>query len=162
MPVGDFEGWRTELLAMGRIVLAGEGGVTEEEAVRRFDRYLELADMVDGSEGPAAVRALIASLQVDQDYGAYQAGFGALERFPSMDLARGVALAAAEVVSIPSGNSGQVLLLLADSDAEAVREFNAAGSQMEPAVKDQLSALIAEHERDEWLDGEPCGRLRVG
>lgn len=79
-----------------------------------------------------------------------------------MDLARGVASAAAEVVGIPSGNSGQVLLLLADSDDEAVREFNAATSHMEPAVKDQLSALIAEHERDEWLDGEPCGRLRVG
>ncbi|MFF8786093.1 hypothetical protein [Streptomyces sp. NPDC015125] len=62
-----------------------------------------------------------------------------------------MSMAVPELVCTPSGNSGQVLLLLADSDDEAV-----------PAVKDQLSALIAEHEGDEWLDGEPCGRLRFG
>ncbi|MGW7486627.1 hypothetical protein [Streptomyces sp. NPDC054786] len=81
-----------------------------------------------------------------------------------MDLARGGSLAAAGLVSVPSGNSGQVLLLLlAGGDDEAVCDFNSACSRMKLSVRDQLSAaLIAEYERDDWLDGEPCGRLPVG
>ncbi|MFG2827535.1 hypothetical protein ACGFWI_08740 [Streptomyces sp. NPDC048434] len=42
-------------------------------------------------------------------------------------------------------------------------DFSTACGRMKPTVRDQLSAaLIVEYERDDWLDGERCGRLRVG
>ncbi|MCZ9340935.1 hypothetical protein NGM37_24545, partial [Streptomyces sp. TRM76130] len=67
--------------------------------------------MVDGTEGPHTVHALIASLRAEDDYGAHQAVYGALQRFPSEDLVSGTALAAADLLNIPRDHSGQVLQL---------------------------------------------------
>lgn len=85
MPFGDFDAWRHELLATGDLVQEGDTSVSDEEAGRRYDRYVALADMVDGTEGPRTVGALIASLRAEEDHGAHQAVYGALQRFPSRD-----------------------------------------------------------------------------
>ncbi|MFI1030308.1 hypothetical protein [Streptomyces sp. NPDC020951] len=66
MPFGDFGAWRRELLWTGELVQDSDTSVPEEEAGYRFDRYVEPADMVDGTEGPTAVQALIASLRAEE------------------------------------------------------------------------------------------------
>jgi hypothetical protein len=163
MPFGDIDAWRRELLATADLVQYGDDSVPEEVAVRRFDRYVELADMVDGTEGPLAVKALISSLWAEEDYGAHQAVYSALERFPALDLVRGTVFAAAELMAIPSDNSGQVLQLVTLlSDQEALDEFEAAFGRLEPGTREDLSSLIARHEDDEWLaDERSLGRLRA-
>ena len=83
MPFGDFDAWRRELLLTGDLVQDGDDSVSDDEAGRRYDRYVALADMVDGTEGPRTVHALIASLRAEEDYGAHQAIYGALQRFPN-------------------------------------------------------------------------------
>ncbi|WP_329112178.1 hypothetical protein [Streptomyces sp. NBC_01353] len=52
MPFGDFDAWRRELLWTGVLVQDGDTSVSDEEAGYRYDRYVALADMVDGTEAP--------------------------------------------------------------------------------------------------------------
>ncbi|MBZ4020082.1 hypothetical protein [Streptomyces purpurogeneiscleroticus] len=163
MPFGDFVAWRRELLLTGDLAQEGDTSVSDEEAERRYDRYVELADMIDGTEGPAAVQALIASLRAEEDYGAHEAVYGALERFPSQDFVSGTVRAAAALVAIPRDNSGavlQLLSLLADDDN--LRTFTGACRHLDPQLRAKLTALIADHEADEWLaDERSHGRLQL-
>ncbi|MFI8362182.1 hypothetical protein ACIGD1_18670 [Streptomyces sp. NPDC085612] len=162
MPFGDFDAWQHELLLTGRFVQDGDISEYGPEAQARFERYLELADMVDGTEGPAAVRALIASLRAEDDHGAHEAAYGALSRFPGRDLVRGATLAVVDLLEIPRDNSGNVLRLLTlQADDEDLRTFRAAFGQLQPEIRASLAALIAQHEADEWLaDERSIGRLR--
>ena len=163
MPFGDFDAWRQELLATGDLVQDGDTSVSDDEAGRRYDRYIALADMADGTEGPHTVCALIASLRAEEDYGAHQAVYGALQRFPSRDLVSGTVLAAADLLSIPRDHSGQVLQLLTLlASADDLRSFTAACDHLEPELRAGLRGLIVDHEADEWLaDERSLGRLRL-
>ncbi|MFJ5924644.1 hypothetical protein ACIQF6_18795 [Kitasatospora sp. NPDC092948] len=163
MPFGDFEAWRRELLWTGRLVQDGDTSVSEEEAGYRYDRYVALADMVDGTEGPAAVHALISSLQVEQGEGAHEAIYGALEQFPGQDLVDGTVLAAVDLLRIPHLHSGQVLQLLTLlGTADDLRTFATDCGRLEPELRAGLAELIAAHEADEWLaDERSLGRLRL-
>ncbi|MGW7433234.1 hypothetical protein ACWGIN_27305 [Streptomyces sp. NPDC054861] len=164
MAIEDLEPWRRELQSSCDIVQYEDDTVSAEEAGRRYHRYVELADMVEGTEGPQAVTALVGSLRAEEDYGAHQAVYGALERFPSLDRARGVASAAAELLNLPMDSSGQVLQLTAVlSSEEALAEFSTALGELEPEVWQAMTTLIAQHENDEWLADERAhGRLRAG
>ncbi|MCX4489983.1 hypothetical protein OG890_39535 [Streptomyces anulatus] len=163
MPFGDFDAWRQELLATGDLVQDSDTSVSDDEARRRYDRYVALADMVDGTEGPRTVHALIASLRAEEDYGAHQAIYGALQHFPSEDLVSGMVLASADLLHIPRDHSGQVLQLLTLlASSHDLRTFTAACNRLEPELRAGLGALIADHEDDEWLSDErSLGRLRL-
>ncbi|WP_458248459.1 hypothetical protein [Streptomyces sp. MAI_2237] len=163
MQFGDFDAWRQELLATSDLVQDGDTSVSDDEAGRRYDRYIALADMVDGTEGPHTVCALIASLRAEEGYGAHQAVYGALERFPSQDLVSGTVLAAADLLNIPRDHSGQVLQLLTLlASADDLRSFAAACDHLEPTLRTGLRGLIADHEADEWLaDERSLGRLQL-
>jgi hypothetical protein len=124
---GGFDAWRRELLATGDIVQDDDDRVDDDEAERRFYRYVELLDAVDGTEGPRAVHALIASLFAEQSYGAHETVFGDLELFPPEDLARGSIMATAELLTIPEENSGVVLQLVTlVAGEQGLRSFNEA------------------------------------
>ncbi|OKK14778.1 hypothetical protein AMK16_30035 [Streptomyces sp. CB00455] len=106
---------------------------------------------------------MITSLHAEDDHGAHEAVFGALERFPGRDLVRGAAMAVINLLEIPRDNSGHVLQLLtmlaSDDDLQA---FGAAFGQLQPGIRADLMALIAHHEADEWLaDERSFGRLRL-
>lgn len=163
MPFGDFDAWRQELLATGDLVQDRDSPVSDDEAGRRYDRYVALADMADGTGGPRTVHALIASLRAEEDYGAHQAVYGALQRFPSQDLVSGTVLAAADLLNIPRDHSGQVLQLVTLlASADDLRTFTAACDRLEPELRAGLRDLIVDHEADEWLaDERSLGRLQL-
>ncbi|MFI8232674.1 hypothetical protein ACIGDI_27970 [Streptomyces sp. NPDC085900] len=163
MPFGDFDAWRQELLATSALVQDGDLSVSDDEAGRRYDRYIALADMVDGTEGPHTVCALIASLRAEEDYGAHQAVYGALQRFPSRDLVSGTVLATADLLNIPRDHSGQVLQLLTLlASADDLVTFTAACDRLDPELRAGLRGLIVDHEVDEWLaDERSLGRLQL-
>ncbi|WP_409182040.1 hypothetical protein F9C11_37290 [Amycolatopsis sp. VS8301801F10] len=161
MPIAEAEAWRRELLSVCELDLGAEP-VPQEELDRRCDRYVELADLVSGDEGPAAVAVLIASLRAEQDYGAHQAVYGALQRFPANDIVEGAILAAADLLALPRDNSGQVLQLVTLVATPAdLEHFRRRAHGLEPGVRQRLHSLVQAHEQDEWLAGERSfGRLR--
>ncbi|WP_035803950.1 hypothetical protein [Kitasatospora mediocidica] len=164
MPIDDFDAWRSELLATGNIVQDADDSVPQPEAERRFHRYRELADLVDGTEGPKAVAALVSSMQARHDYGAYQATHSALARFPLAELARGMILAAPALVAMSRDRAGEVLLPVALAETAIVEDFTHAAADLDQQMRDELAAVIASQEEEGgWFDRPRArGRLRVG
>ncbi|MFD7976979.1 hypothetical protein [Streptomyces sp. NPDC059071] len=133
---------------------------TAEEGARRWERYTQLADGVAGSEGTAGVSALIRSFRVEEDFGAYESGIAALQRFPPGVLGRGVAESAATLAEIPEDWCGNVLLLAVQMGPESIDAFNARISSLAPGEREAIARLIEFHEANEWLAEASCrGRL---
>lgn len=143
--------WKVEIVECGDLVQDDDEATPPEEAERRWNRYVELADSVTGDEGPAGVAAIVSSLQAEEDYGAYQAAHAALDRFPRAELGQGVADAAKELLSIPQDGSGNVLLILAQAGPVAVNAFNEAIRSIDPDVRVSIRELVEFHESEEWL-----------
>lgn len=100
MPVEDFGAWHRELRAID-LVQDDDDSVPQDEVERRWNRFVELADLVDGGEGPDVASALVAALRADQDYGAHEAVYAALERLQPRTLVLGVVMAAVDLVELP-------------------------------------------------------------
>src|SRR4051812_46183699 len=122
--IENMDEWRTELIDLGAIVQDDDTSVPVDEAEARFNSYTDLVAIVDGTEGPAAVTALVSSMRAEHDYGAYQATHGALTLFPSRDFIQGVAMALPALAENPREHSGEVLAAVASSSDSHVREFN--------------------------------------
>lgn len=146
--------WKVEIVECGDLVQDDDEATPPEEAARRWNRYVELADSVTGEEGAEGVAAIVSSLKAEEDYGAYQAAHAALSRFPRSDLGKGVALAARGLASIPKDGSGNVLLILARAGSVAVNSFNEAIQASESSVQGEMRALVEFHEAEEWLSDE--------
>ncbi|MFE2597050.1 hypothetical protein ACFXCZ_11190 [Streptomyces sp. NPDC059396] len=143
--------WKVEIVDCGDLVQDGDEFTTPDEAERRWNRYVELADTVTGDEGPAGVAAIVASLKAEEDYGAYQSAHAALGRFPHSDLGEGVALAVTELLSNPKDARGNVLLILTCSGPTAVNSFNEAIRTVGPDAQSEIRQLVEFHESEEWL-----------
>ncbi|MCP3820571.1 hypothetical protein NLX86_21475 [Streptomyces sp. A3M-1-3] len=146
--------WKVEIVECGDLVQDDDEVTPPEEAARRWNRYVQLADSVTGEEGPDGVAAIVSSLKAEEDYGAHQAAHAALARFPRSDFGKGVALGARGLVSIPKDGSGNVLLILARAGSVAVNNFNEAIRASEPSVQREVRALVEFHEAEEWLSDE--------
>ncbi|ASU79689.1 hypothetical protein CDG81_17010 [Actinopolyspora erythraea] len=148
--------WKVEIVECGDIVQDEDDTVPQDEAERRWNRYVELADSVTGDEGPEAVVPIVSSLRAEDDYGAYQAAYRALQRFPLADLGKGVAWAAEELTRIPYDQSGDVLLIVARLPAEAAEAFNQEIKSVPREVRNRLRDVVDFHEANEWLaeDGD--------
>jgi hypothetical protein len=148
--IAAFEEWRRELLELGAIVQDDDASVSAEDAGALFDRYVELVQMIDGTEGSAAVEALVSSMRSENDYGAYQATHGALALFSPGEFARGVAAA---ILQTHRNHSGEVLAAVARND-EGPREFNSYLTQAAPDLRAELGDLVRQEELDGWLSDE--------
>ena len=162
MAVEDFGTWRRELLAID-LVPHDDDSVPQEEADRRWARFVELADLVDGSEGTDVASTLVAALRAEEDYGAHQAVYSALERLEPQALTLGVVAAAVDLVTIPWENSGAVLQLATlVATPDDLTAFGTALDRLDPRLRSELIALITQHEQGEWLaDERSIGRLRA-
>lgn len=143
--------WKVEIVECGDLVQDDDEVTPPDEAERRWNRYVELADSVTGDEGPTGVAAIVSSLKAEEDYGAYQAAHAALDRFPRAELGQGVADAARALLSIPQDGSGNVLLILAQAGPAAVNAFNETIRSIDPDVRVSIRELVEFHESEEWL-----------
>lgn len=84
MPIAD---WCKELRRNSRLVQDDDDTTPPEEAERRINRYGQLVDMVNGKETQEVFQALVDSIRVPEDYGAYEAVHNALWKFPPQKFA---------------------------------------------------------------------------
>lgn len=75
------EQWKKELIFTGKIIQDEDHSVSSAEAHQRCLRYTQLIDMVDGTEDAVVFKAIIASIQVKDDYEVYEATHNALWKF---------------------------------------------------------------------------------
>jgi hypothetical protein len=161
-PSNDFRRWREELLRVGRITQDDDDQTPEEQRVRDFERYIELVDGLDGSEGIDAVAALFESLQVRDDYGAYQGTHNALFRFPEEQYAVAFVRELPRLIFDLPDWAGDFLGQLAMSYPEGrsrIAAFNDEVARSPEKIRSIIVDFVRGQESDGWLDGRRKGRL---
>ena len=162
MSISDFASWRTELIQKGRIP-SDDKDVDRDVAERDCLRYVELVDLVSGTEGVVAFDALLESMQVEEDYEVYETTVGALQRFPAdiagdrlfagwRDLSKRCRFRAWDLLS---------LLAMGCFQQRGIDAFNLAWARGPVEWRRELLALVLEQEKKGWLDSdEKRGVLR--
>jgi hypothetical protein len=159
MPLASLPEWETELVACGRIVQDGDTSVPGDEPARRFNRYIELVDAVDGSEGIDAAQALVRSIQAVHDYGAYQRTIGKLVfEFPANLVAESIIVELPRLIRELPDWAGELVNMLVQAQgrsAQLVHAFNAALTRSSESEYSCITAFIREQEREGWLEHKP-------
>ncbi|MFI2812830.1 MULTISPECIES: hypothetical protein [Microbulbifer] len=144
-----------ELIFTGNIVQDSDESVPWPERENRFNRYIELLDSIDGSEGLPVARALIQSMQSDDDYGAYQTTQAALGKFSSKEYIEALTLELPPMIKRGSEWAGELLCSLANSvgtQHEAdIALFIRALNELPGEDKNTISRYIEQQEEGGWL-----------
>lgn len=145
-----------ELMFTGDIVQDSDESVPWPEREDRFKRYIELLDSVNGDEGLEIARAIIRSMQAEQDYGAYQTTQSTLGKFPSEIYIKALISELPRLIQSNSEWAGELLCGLANSVerkySSDIELFNKALANAEPGARDSILNYIKEQERDGWLE----------
>jgi len=156
MAITNYPSWETELLETGLIVQNDDLSVAPEKAEQQFNRYVALVDLVDGSEGQNAARALVKSLQSQNDYGAYQNTMNKLLfSFPPEQTAEALVSELPRLISHLPDWAGDLLSSLTQAQGVATRltfEFNLALKSCGIEERNLISEFIHSQEGDGWLE----------
>jgi hypothetical protein len=148
--------WEAGLVRMGRIVRDDDTSVPQEEAERRFERYVALVDMVDGSGGLPVARALIRSIQVRRDYGAYQGTMNKLLfSFPPDVVAEALVAELPRLIADLPDWAGDLLSSISQAPPmieSLVASFNARLAAAAPEVRHQILEFVQQQEQGGWLE----------
>jgi len=162
--IKDFPAWRAELMRTGMIPPDSDLTVDPDQAERDCRRYVELVDMVVGNEGREVFDALLASMQVSEDYEVYESTVRVLHLFRTPEVGAWLfdgwdALAQRS----PERAWGLLNLLARDTFNEgAISAFNRAWGAADGRRRAAMLDKVLEHEQaGGWLDSQTAqSRLR--
>jgi hypothetical protein len=161
IPGGD--AWRSELFRTGNIVPDHDKKADRDQAQRDCLRYVELVEMVEGTEGRTVFDALLQSMQVPEDYEVYETTVGVLHRFRDASVGEWIYDGWFALLERSPFRAWDLVNQLAREGfgAEAREAFDRAWGRAEAREQRRLLALVEEQERDGWLDDPTVsGRLR--
>ena len=158
MAIQNLPKWALELLQAGEIVQDGDTSVSRDEAERRFNRYVELVAMVEGDEGPDAVRALLRSIQARYSYGAYEATMGAvLGKFPMEVMVPALLSELPDLIHRQSEWAGDIINQVAHRGVTppmgVVELFNSAVAELSLHHRQAIEQFVRQEEDGGWLAG---------
>jgi len=130
--------WKKELIETGNIVQDHDTTVSQEEAERRFNRYIEMLDSIQGNEGLECACTVIRSLRAKQDYGAYQTSHRVLGKFPREIYTQAMVLELPALIEENEEWAGELLCGLANSQ----------GTQYEPDIYLFMDQLYQVEEKE--------------
>lgn len=155
MPIDDIAAWKEELLFTGRIVQDEDHSVDPDEKHRRFLRYIELMELIDGSEGPEALAALIQSVQMRNDYGAYQTTYCIMGRFPDKEFIEGLVHELPSLIARQPEWAGDFLVGIANGQGGKwdyqIAMFNNAVASASPSVRRAIVNYVRSQEPSGWF-----------
>lgn len=156
MPKASLSIWRSELLATGRIVQDEDLSVTRAEAESGFNRYVQMIDELDGSEGLEAALALVQSIQMPNDYGAYERTLNALLFiFPPSQAAAAIVSELPRLIATLPEWAGNLLSSIARSEVASralLAAFNTALALAPTANREKILAFVHQEEVGGWLE----------
>ena len=145
-----------ELMFTLKIVQDSDKSVGWPEREDRFNRYIELLESIQGNEGLEIARAIIKSMQEEQDYGAYQTTQRALGKFPGEIYTQALVLEVTNLIKNKSDWAGELLCGLANSiDTEFefnIDQFNSYIKVADLETQHIIREYIKAEENDGWLE----------
>jgi len=146
----------------GRIPLDSDTTVDPNQAGLDCQRYVELVDMVRGDEGREVFDALLASMQVPEDYEVYESTVRVLHHFKTPDVGEWLYAAWDGLAQRSPEMAGNLLNLLARGSFGhgAIARFNEAWGAADSRHKARMLEKVLEEEADGWLDA-PAARAKL-
>ena len=145
-----------QLMFSGNIVQDSDETVGWPEREDRFNKYIELLESINGNEGLDIARAVIKSMQAEEDYGAYQTSQGTLGKFPAEVYTSALILELPALIKSQSEWAGELLCSLANSLDTAyeynINHFNKLLKDSDQETKDIINKYIEAEEDDGWLE----------
>lgn len=162
--IEDFTKWCGELMRTGRIPPDSDSTFDQEQAELDCRRYVELVEMVRGDEGRKVFDALLASMQVPEDYEVYEATVRVLHLFKTPDVGEWLYYGWDGLARRSPERAWDLLNQLARgwfSDG-ARNSFNRAWGKADSKTKAaHLEAVVSQEADDGWLESDLArGRLR--
>ena len=150
-----FEDWRSELLHVGNIVQDEDDSVAWDERETRFNRYVEMLDALQGTEGFEYALAVFESLQAENDYGAYQIAGRAAWRFGEVSYCKALVQELPRLVETLPDWAGDFLVSIANGegtpDESTIFVFNHLLSELDAAARQKIDDFIHREEASGWL-----------
>ena len=151
----SFDSWKEELLFTGRIVQDEDETVSPDEAHRRFLRYVELLEALDGTEGASVLEALFQSIQMKNDYGAYATALRVMGRFPDDIFFPVMVEQLPDLIRRQPDWAGEVLVSIANGQGTRweyqIPLFNEQVARAAEPVQTAIVQYIRNQEQKGWL-----------
>ena len=145
-----------ELLFTGNIIQDSDESVPWPERETRFNRYIELLDSISGSEGLLVAKAIIQSMQSENDYGAYQTTQSTLGKFPSEEYIEALISELPSMIERKSEWAGELLCGLANSVGTKyesdIHLFTKKLSESPTKSRNIVLQYINQQEHEGWLE----------
>ena len=151
----SFDHWKSELLELGHIIQDHDTNTPADEAERCFHRYCAMLDALTGAEGEQYALAVLQSVQVEHDYGAYQTARHAAWRFGETSYCAALLHELPRLITTLPDWAGEFLMVIANAadtrHAPVITCFNRLLAARPEAEQRQIAAFIAQEEDDGWL-----------
>ncbi len=159
MGIADFEDWRKELISTGRIAQDGDPPEVREQSEGQDARYHELLEMARGVHEKQVFKALLDSMQVEDDYGVYETTIGLLFSFPSETFGPYLAEYLPEFLARDQERAGDILSLMVNNgmggDRNIVEFKKAIGNSDNESKRVVRDFIKLQEEPGGWLENKP-------
>ncbi len=155
MAIDNFDTWRNELILTGK--LFQDNGVSPEnleQDEKQTKRYVELVEMAEGVNEQRVFRALIDSLQVDDDYEVYETTVGVVMSFPPKEFGLWLVEALPSLIVRQPERAGDLLSLMVNNTRlgdNRIIDFKYALQGSPETIKNQIFSFIRQQEENGWL-----------
>ena len=155
--MSTFEEWRSELLFVGNIIQDSDSTVGSDEAERRFNRYIEMLDSLDGTEGPEYAQTIFESIQATDDYGAYQSAGHCAWKFGEEIFCKSLIHELPRLINEQPDWAGDFLVSIANGvgteHQSVIDTFNSLLASLPSETQSVISKYISDEEQSEsgWL-----------
>ena len=159
MTIANFESWRKELISTGRIAQDGDHDEVWEQSEVQVTRYLELLEIVRGVYEKEIFKALLDSMQVEDDYEVYETTIGLLLSFPDEQFGQYLAENFPELLARDQKRAGDFLSLMVnyakDGGKEIVAFKNTLRNSDSASMKVIQDFIKLQEKPGGWLDNKP-------
>lgn len=155
--IKDIEQWKKDILFYGHIVQDDDDTVEPDEAEKRFNKYLELIDCVEGTEDIEIAQYLIKSIKSQNDYGAYQTTMNKMMfDFPPKVFSTALINELSDLINRQSDWAGDLLSSIANfkgtENEKILQMFNNELKSSQINYKNKIIDFIQKEEKDGWLE----------
>ena len=147
----NFSVWRDELIFLGNIAQDDDESISPDESEKRFNRYIEILDSLDGSEGFDFALAIFESIQAHYDYGAYQVALRTARRFGPEQFAKALLRELPRLIEDLPDWAGDILGEIANGPSSYISAFNLNLSKTPTAQKSMILEFTINQEESGWL-----------
>jgi hypothetical protein len=154
--MSSFDEWRKELLHVGNIVQDSDNSVSPDESEQRFNRYIEMLDLLGGTEGSEYTLAIFESIQAEHDYGAYQTACRSAWLFGEDNFCMSLIQELPRLIKTRPDWAGDFMVSIANGEGteheSVIKTFNRHLKSVSSDKKNVILEYINEQEKNGWFE----------